>query len=660
MKVEKFSDPGRFLNELVAINHAINETGDAEQIQRLLVEKTCSVTGADGAALVLTHQGSKPQISAAWGSFPAAEFEAQQTREEFGAGGVVSLPGRDGRNYLEAKVGAVGNEIGTLVACWQSGRERTEGASFVLAALADQVAIAIRAAASVEQRRQSERFRNMVEEVTDYAIFLLDPEGHVASWNSGAERMKGYIAGEIIGQHFSRFYPLEERDLKPRRELERAVAEGRIEDEGWRIRKDGSRFIANVVITALRDKSGELQGFAKVTRDVTERKRAEEERLQLAREQEALAQSQLAVAARDEFLALLSHELRNPLGAISTALYLLGRVVNPDQKARRHLEIIDRQARNLTKLVNDLLDLSRFTSGKINLERRPTDVLECAQNSIQTLAPEIQAYQHALKTVAGATPVIVDADPVRLEQMIKNLLENALKYTPSGGKIEVAISAEGQFGTFSVSDNGIGIDPAMMPRLFDPFTQEKDAAARSQGGLGLGLAVVKRLAEQHGGTITAYSEGKGMGSRFTLRLPLQAESESHPRDKGTHPMTVLVADDEPDARATMKDLLEMSGYRVMTTHDGPSALEAALSSRPAVAIVDIRMPGIDGYEVARRIRAESAGNPMLLIALSGHGFDSDRERSLAAGFDVHLTKPVSIPELQRILQDYQTSMLGAG
>ncbi|MDO8433869.1 MAG: ATP-binding protein [Candidatus Binatus sp.] len=655
MQIEKFSDPGRFLTELVAINHAINETGDAEQIQWLLVEKTCSVIGADGAALVLTNQGSKPRISAVCGSFPVAEFEAQQTRKGFGARGALSVPGRSGRNYLEAKVGVLGNEIGVLVAVWQNGRELPEEASFVLAAMADQAAIAIRAAASVEQRRQSELFRKMVEEVTDYAIFILDPEGHVASWNSGAERMKGYTANEIIGQHFSCFYPAEERDLKPRRELERAVAEGRIEDEGWRIRKDGSRFIANVVITALREKSGELQGFAKVTRDVTERKRAEEERLHLAREQEALAQSQLAVSARDEFLALLSHELRNPLSAISTALYVLGRVLLPDQKARRHLEIIERQARHLTKLVNDLLDLSRFTAGKINLERRPTDILEYAQNSIQTLTPEIQAYQHELKIVAGAAPVIVDADPVRLEQMIKNLLENSLKYTPSGGKIEIAIGVEGQFGTLSVSDNGIGIDPAMMPRLFDPFTQEKDVAARSQGGLGLGLAVVKRLAEQHGGTIAAHSDGKGLGSKFTLKLPLQAESESGRREADSYAMTVLIADDEPDVRATMKDLLEMLGYRVLTAHDGCSALQTVLSSRPAAAIVDIRMPGLDGYEVARGIRAESECNPMLLIALTGHGFDSDRKRSMEAGFDVHLTKPVSIPELQRILKDHWAS-----
>src|SRR5438128_4990548 len=198
----------------------------------------------------------------------------------------------------------------------------------------------------------------------------------------------------------------------------------------------------------------------------------------------------------------------------------------------------------------------------------------------------------------------------------------------------------------------------MMPRLFDPFTQEKDVAARSQGGLGLGLAVVQRLAEQHGGTITAHSDGKGMGSRFVLKLPLHAESGSSRRDKDSYAMTVLIADDEPDVRATMRDLLELSGYRVLTTHDGRSALQTVLSSRPAAAIIDIRMPGIDGYEVARRIRAESETNSILLIALTGHGFDSDREESIAAGFDVHLTKPVSIPELQRILGEYRSSASG--
>ena len=562
--------------------------------------------------------------------------------------------------YLQAQVEAHHRTIGALLAWWKEPGIRTDQARLLLSMLAAQAAVALENARNSQRRMSVEqRFRNMVAEVRDYAIFMLDADGNVTSWNAGAQRIKGYEAEEIIGRHFSLFYTLEDRVAhKPQLQLAEAVKYGRTEDEGWRVRKDGSCFIANVVITALRDDRGQLVGFTKVTRDVTDRKQAEEEKLKLAREQAARAQAEQALIARDQFLALVSHELRNPIGAISNALYVLDRLENRSEAVARHHAILARQVGHLSKLVNDLSDVSRINSGKVQpADLRPVDVLAAVQRTIQGLAAEIKSCGHDVEISGSGDRLFVKSEPVRLEQMIRNLLDNAIKYTPDGGKIRIELGQDRNYGIISVTDNGVGIQPAMLSRIFTPFAHEDSAARRSsRDGATLGLAIVKYYAEQHNGSVEAFSEGRGRGSTFVLKLPrcyrVEAENEEPKTGLSGTGFRLVLADDDADGRESLRDLLELFGHTVTTAEDGPSALAAILRDRPSGAIIDISMPGFDGYEVARRVRAEPWSATMLLIAITGHCFNSDRQRSRLAGFDVHLSKPVDPDELRKIIEGH--------
>jgi len=357
---------------------------------------------------------------------------------------------------------------------------------------------------------EAELLTLLVGSVIDYAIFVLDPEGRIATWNPGAERIKGYRAQEIIGQHFSRFYDAEEVAAgKPAHELEVAAAEGRFEDEGWRVRSDGSRFWANVVITPLRDATGVLCGFAKVTRDLTERRRSEERARRLAA-------AEAANRTKDEFMAMLSHELRNPLAAIVSALELLE--IDAPETGSYERQVISRQVRHVTRLIEDLLDISRVAEGKVSLrrERLPLDVL--VRRAVELTEPLLQQRQHRLE-LEVAPHLEVDGDVDRLAQVLANLLTNAAKYTPPHGQIAVRATSDESYVVIAVSDNGEGITAELLPRVFDLFTQSNQTLDGSRGGLGLGLTIVRSLVGLHGGTVTAASEGRGRGSIFTVRLP---------------------------------------------------------------------------------------------------------------------------------------------
>lgn len=356
---------------------------------------------------------------------------------------------------------------------------------------------------------------------------------------------------------------------------------------------------------------------------------------------------------KDEFLAMLGHELRNPLTAILGAVYILQHARGTEIAARQP-PIIERQARHLSRLVNDLLDVSRVTLGKITLERQPVDLREVASRCVQTYQ---SISSHQLSLTLGREPVIVDGDLVRLEQVLSNLVTNAIKYTPPGGHVRVAVTREADAGVISVHDNGSGIDAELLPNVFELFTQATPTLDRSRGGLGLGLSLVKSLVERHGGQVLASSAGLGRGSEFVVRLPLStADLTTH--DAGARPpagdgVWVLVVEDNEDARDTMQLLLEMWGYAVETAADGQEGLDKALARQPAVAIVDIGLPKLDGYEVARQIRARTDGRPRL-IAVTGYGQPEDRRQALAAGFDHHLPKPVNAEELALLLRDYAT------
>ena len=361
---------------------------------------------------------------------------------------------------------------------------------------------------------------------------------------------------------------------------------------------------------------------------------------------------------KDEFLAMLAHELRNPLAPIRNAVHLMKMKTIDDPQVGLSRDIIERQLSHLTRLVDDLLDVSRITRGKINLTRQRLEVGDLIDRAVETVEPAIQARRHALSIEIVDRTHAVYGDPLRLTQAIANILGNAAKYTECGGNIDVRCRRRNRDIEICVRDTGIGIAPEVLPRIFDLFTQLDHRMERSPSGLGIGLALVRRLVEMHGGTVTAHSEGPGHGSEFVVRLPLSIERTESPEGELTaadHEATVsdrrciLIADDNADALESLATLLSLNGHQVFRAPDGEAALRVVERLQPEVALLDIGMPRVDGYEVARRIRALPGGQNIMLVALTGWGQESDRRRAQEAGFDAHLTKPVDLEKLAQLL-----------
>ena len=489
-------------------------------------------------------------------------------------------------------------------------------------------------------RASEERFRLIVDSVKDYAIFMLDPSGFIVSWNTGAKANKGYEAHEIIGKHFSVFYPPEVAATGfPDQELKIARDVGRFEDEGWRVRKDGSRFWASVIISAVFDETGRHRGFAKITRDLTERRRI----------------STLEDEGRriTTFLAMLGHELRNPLTPISNAVAImerLGQAVDAKTLTRMN-SIISRQLKQITRLVDDLLDVGRITSGKIHLEAKPVNLTDVVEEALEMVKPSADAKHHMLASRTPDAGLWISGDRARMIQVVCNLLNNAVKFTPDGGRIEVRLQEVGSNAEIIVNDNGPGIAPAHIPQVFKLFAQGDQEISRPQGGLGLGLTLVQQLVTLHGGDISAFSKGiPGEGVDFVVRLPrVPAPLERKREGSADTRKMVLVVDDNLDATETMCLLVESLGYASRTAYDGPSALEAIKVEQPDLVLLDIGLPGFSGVEVARRVRREIS-HPPTLVAVTGFGQASDRDTSLAAGFYAHLTKPVDAHQLESLLE----------
>jgi PAS domain S-box-containing protein len=493
-------------------------------------------------------------------------------------------------------------------------------------------------------KRSEETFRMLVEGIQDYAIFMLDPNGNIVSWNKGAAKIKGYTADEIIGQHFSRFYPAEAIERYwPQQELELAKAQGRFEDTGWRIRKDGSQFWANVIITALYDADGQLRGFAKITRDMTESRRVET----LERNERRM----------NEFLAMLAHELRNPLAPIRNALDLM-RMKSADTSIQEwSRNVIDRQTTQLTRLVDDLLDIGRITSGKIVLKKEPVELTAAVMRAVESCQPIADRRDQTLEVHCGTDPLMIDGDLIRLSQIVTNLLNNAIKYTPDGGKIEVSVTREGDSAVVRVKDSGIGIPPDLIPDVFNLFIQGERSLARTEGGLGIGLTIVRQLVALHGGSVTARSEGQDKGSEFTVRLPALPQKSSARKSvpfwQPQQPQVkrrVLVVDDNHDSADMMAAVLNAWGHDVRTEYDGHAAIAAASQFRPEVVLLDIGLPGMNGYDVAMQLRKSAHLQPPVLVAVTGYGQDEDRQRVREAGFDHHLIKPVDPAALEKIIE----------
>jgi signal transduction histidine kinase/ActR/RegA family two-component response regulator len=376
---------------------------------------------------------------------------------------------------------------------------------------------------------------------------------------------------------------------------------------------------------------------------------AERETL-LLREQSARATAEAANRAKDEFLAMLGHELRNPLGAASNAATVLERSGSDEGARRQAIAVILRQVRHLARLTDDLLDAGRALMGKIVLQRESVNVAAAAQQSIATLRATGRLDRH--RVIEQMDGVWASVDPIRLDQVFSNLLVNAAKYTPAPGEIRVSVGREGGEAVIRVADNGIGLSPELAARAFDLFVQGDRELDRTEGGLGIGLTLVRRLAELHGGSASVVSGGSGKGSEFTVRFPAiepPAQPATRALPQAAIHRRILLVEDNEDARDTMQMLLTMIGHEVDVAHDGPSGLEALLRDSPEVALVDIGLPGMDGYEVARRARAAGGPHRPYLVALTGYGSPQDRERALAAGFDAHLVKPVDPDVLQPLL-----------
>jgi signal transduction histidine kinase len=358
--------------------------------------------------------------------------------------------------------------------------------------------------------------------------------------------------------------------------------------------------------------------------------------------------------AKDEFLAMLSHELRNPLGAISTAALALERVDAQTPSGARLRQIIHRQTQRLTRLVDDLLDVAKATAGKIMLDAQPLDLGRVVSGCVRALRDSGRGHEHVV--IFRSEPVVVNADSTRLEQVITNLLENAIKYTPAGGEVKVEVRRDAGDAVLSVSDTGMGIAPEIFPRIFEVFAQGQQAMDRSRGGLGVGLTLARRLVEVHGGTIEAFSEGVGRGARFTVRLPVEETAVAPPPVASPAPLAIrrtLIVEDNDDARDSLRLLLESLGHEVIEATDGTEGVALALQHRPDVMLIDLGLPGIDGYEVARAVRAHPEGKSVTLIAVTGYGHAEDRRRSKQAGFDAHLVKPVSPAALSSLMSSGQ-------
>jgi CheY-like chemotaxis protein len=355
---------------------------------------------------------------------------------------------------------------------------------------------------------------------------------------------------------------------------------------------------------------------------------------------------------KDEFLAVLSHELRNPLTPIQNGLYLLGHAAPGSDQARRAQEVIGRQARHLERLVNDLLDVTRIARGKVHLQRATLDLGEALRRAVEDHRPGYAAKGVALSLAVPPDPVWIDGDPTRIAQVAGNLLGNALKFTPPGRSVAVELRREGDEARLVVADEGVGIGRELLGHIFEPFTQADATLARSQGGLGLGLALVKGMVELHGGTVEAGSDGPGRGATFSVRLPAATAvapvpEAPHRGERAGKRLRILVVEDNEDAASTLREALELLGHEVHVSNDGPAGLEAAGRFAPDVVLCDIGLPGIDGYEVARRLRRLQPG--LRLVALSGYALPEDRERARHAGFDAHMAKPPDIDELTGVL-----------
>jgi PAS domain S-box-containing protein len=517
---------------------------------------------------------------------------------------------------------------------------------FILLAIEDTTE---RRVAEEAKREIESRYTSLVQNIRDHSIFMMDLEGNITTWNAEAEKIIGYTEAEVLGRNFSIIFTPEDLQAgKSKEELRLAREDGRAEDERWHVRKDRSRFWALGIVTPMHDAGGKLTGFSKILRDMTERKRAE---LQLQEQAVALKE---ANRYKDIFLATLAHELRNPLAPIRNGLQLLRLTTEPEAREEARV-MMERQLGQMVRLVDDLMDISRITRNKMELRKARIELWAVVQSAVETARPQIEANGHTLTVTLPPSPVYLHADLTRLAQVFWNLVNNSAKYMEAGGRINLTATVEGLEAVVTVADTGIGIPAEALPCLFEMFSQVDRNLERAQGGLGIGLALVKGLTEAHGGTVEVRSDGIGQGSSFVVRLPIAQGVRVHEtkaaEDGTAHGPKgrILVVDDNRDGASSLAMLLTLMGHDTRTAHDGIEGVELAEAFRPDLIVLDIGLPKLNGLDACRRIREKAWAKDVVIVAATGWGQEEDRRRSEEAGCDHHLVKPVDAAELGRLL-----------
>ncbi|HZM92340.1 MAG TPA: PAS domain S-box protein [Vicinamibacterales bacterium] len=496
----------------------------------------------------------------------------------------------------------------------------------------------------VTEQRREEETRSLLAAIvaaSDDAIVSKTLEGIILSWNEGAHRLFGYSPAEAVGRSGDLIIPSELRQQE-REILERIRQGDRVDHfETVRVAKDGRRLNVSLTISPVRDDSGRVIGASKVARDISDRKQVE-------------AALRDADRRKDEFLATLAHELRNPLAPIRHSLEILLRSEGDPRLFRHATDILGRQLAHMIRLVDDLLDVSRITRDKLQLRKTRVDLASIIRHAVEASRPLAERDQQTIEVVLPDQPVYLDADPVRLTQVFSNLFNNACQYTEPGGRIWLTAEQQNREVVLVVRDSGIGMPADQLDGIFEMFAQVDDDSERPRRGLGIGLTLVRRLVQLHGGTVTARSEGRGLGSEFEVRLPVL---ESHPEPDESQPLEapeagvrrVLVVDDNRDSADSIATLLQMSDHKTFIVHDGLAAVEAAERLRPEVILLDVGLPKISGIEACRRIRGQTWGKGIVIVALTGWGQENDRRSTREAGFDAHLVKPVDYQELLQLL-----------
>ena len=498
-------------------------------------------------------------------------------------------------------------------------------------------------------RQTEEQFHILVDSVEQYAIYMLDSTGTVMTWNSGAERIKQYNAEEIIGKNFACFYTAEDVAAeKPQRNLREAARRGHIRDQGPRVRKDGSIFQAEIVLTVLRDRSGNVRGYSKVTRDITDQIRSREF------EAEKIA-AEKASKAKDDFLAALSHELRTPLTpALAAANYLASNASKLPSEFVEDLKIIKRNVRLQARLIDDLLDLTRITRGKLQLHLEPVDANAVVREAIEIANSAILSKKLKVSAELDAEKHHIRADSIRLQQIFWNLINNAVKFTPPGGQIAIrTYNVNSGHFRFEITDNGIGIERERLTSIFTPFEQADPTVSRQFGGLGLGLAISRHLIDLHHGRIEAESRGRSFGTTFKITLDTLPEGAAEASADSTFPkhaqkqLRILLVEDHRDTRHALSRLLTHFGHQTSVADSRRQAIEMMASKQFDLVLCDIGLPDGTGYDVISKAKAEG---PIKAVAITGFGTDEDIRRSKEAGFDFHLVKPVDFQELRTVLE----------